>query len=274
MRFFKAHGLGNDFILVDEADVPDEPGWAPQLCDRRTGIGADGIVCFSVVDDGVRMRLLNADGSDGGLSGNGIRCLAALVVEQGWQPSRHTVFTPPGPRPVNVSGSDGSFRVEVDLGAPVLSGDGIPMAIDPPRDRVVDFPIDVLGEPLQITACSIGNPHCCVFVDEPPADEVLARLGRALETHALFPERTNVEFVTPLGRDRLRVRIWERGVGITRASGTGSAAATVAAVLRGLVEGEVSVYCDGGVLTTAWQPGENVRQRGEAKLLYEGRWRG
>ena len=274
MRFFKAHGLGNDFILVDEAEVPDDPGWASRLCDRRTGIGADGVMYFSVVDGGVRMRLLNADGSDGGISGNGVRCLAALVVDQGWQPARHTVFTPPGPRPVNVSGGDGSFRIEVDLGTPELSSDGIPMVIDPPRDRVVDFLIEVLGEQLQIAACSMGNPHCCVFVDEPPTDELLARLGRALEVHELFPERTNVEFVTPRGRDRLRVRIWERGVGITQASGTGAAASTVTSVLRGVVDGEVSVYCDGGVLATSWKPGESVRQTGEARLVYEGNWRG
>ncbi len=274
MHFFKAHGLGNDFIMVDESEVPGDPGWVPRLCDRRTGIGADGVMCFSVVDGGVRMRLRNADGSDGGISGNGVRCLAALVVDQGWQPARHTVFTPPGPRPVNVSGSDGTFHIEVDLGTPELSSAGIPIAIAPPRDRVVDFPVNVLGQQLDVTACSMGNPHCCVFVDEPPADDELARLGRALEVHDLFPDRTNVEFVTPRGRDRLRVRIWERGVGITQASGTGSAAATVASVLRGVVDGEVSVYCDGGVLKTSWGLGEAVRQTGEARLVYEGNWRG
>jgi diaminopimelate epimerase len=125
-----------------------------------------------------------------------------------------------------------------------------------------------------VTATSMGNPHCAVFVDAPADDEMVRTLGPALETHAFFPRRTNVEFVTVVARDRLRVRFWERGVGYTRASGTGAASAAVASIITGRAGRDVTIECDGGTLAVSWPEGGTVRQTGEVEMLFEGDWVG
>lgn len=274
MRFAKAHGLGNDFILVAEADFKEPAAaWARRLCDRHEGIGGDGVLVYAQETGGVRMRLLNADGSDGEVSGNGVRCLAAYAVSRLGAPRQHTVFTPVGPRPVEVEDAGGRFRVATDLGPARLRSDLIPVALDTARDFVIDWPLQAAGERLQITATSLGNPHCALFLDREADDALLGRLGPALENHPFFPNRTNVEFVTVVSRSELRVRFWERGVGYTRASGTGAASAAVAAMLKGLADRRVRVLCDGGPLDIAWPEGGNVRQVGEVEVLFEGTWK-
>ena len=274
MRFAKAHGLGNDFLIVADADVPADFGpWARSLCDRHCGIGADGVLRYSVEAPDVRMRLINADGGEVELSGNGVRCLAAYVHGRSWVPASHTVFTPSGPRPVVVHREGRSrFRVETDLGVPLLRSDLIPAALEPARGPVVDHPLEVDGETVLVTLTSMGNPHCSVFFDAPVSDAVLSRLGPLLETHALFPKRINVEFVNVVSRSELRVRFWERGVGYTRASGTGSAGAFVAARLKALCEKRVRVVCDGGILECDWPDGGSVRQTGPVEVVCEGEW--
>jgi diaminopimelate epimerase len=276
MRFAKAHGLGNDFILVERASCPPEAGpWARRLCDRHEGIGGDGVLVYAVEGGRVHMRLVNADGSDAEISGNGVRCLAAWAVSRGLVPARHVVQTTPGPRPVAVESlGGGRYRVATDLGPAILDSRAIPVRLDPPRDRVVDHPLQVGGETVLVTATSLGNPHCAVFMEPPPDDERLVRLGPALESHPFFPRKTNVEFVTPSSREEIRVRFWERGVGYTRASGTGSASAAVAAILKGLADRKVRVVCDGGVLAVEWPEGGNVHQVGEVEVLFEGEWLG
>lgn len=275
MKFAKAHGLGNDFILVDREACPREAApWARRLCDRHLGIGGDGVLVFAVEDGGVSMRLLNADGSDGDVSGNGVRCLAAFVVGKGWAGPRHVVQTPVGPRPVEVGAvGGGCFRVGTDLGPAILGSRDIPVALDPPREPVVGHALELPGRSIVVTATSLGNPHCAVFLDAPAEDAFLTNLGPLLERHPFFPRRTNVEFVTVLARDRLRVRFWERGVGYTRASGTGAASAVVAAVLNGLTDRKVTVQCDGGTLQVEWPSAGTVRQTGEVEVLFEGEWR-
>ncbi|HLA76565.1 MAG TPA: diaminopimelate epimerase [Vicinamibacteria bacterium] len=275
MRFAKAHGLGNDFVLVGWEHCPGEAApWARRLCDRHLGIGGDGVLVFAVDEGRLRMRLLNADGSDGDVSGNGVRCLAAYAVEKGWVASDHVVETPVGPRAVTVDAAGGSrFRVGTDLGPAILASAAIPVALDPPRERVVGYALEAAGQAVVITATSLGNPHCALFLDAPAEDDLVLSLGPALEHHPFFPRRTNVEFVTPLSRDRLRVRFWERGVGYTRASGTGAASAAVAAILNGRAERRVSVVCDGGTLEVEWPEGGTVCQTGEVELLFEGEWR-
>lgn len=272
--FTKAHGLGNDFLLVESRHAPPDVGpWARRLCDRHVGVGADGILIYRVAECGVDMRLINPDGGEVELSGNGVRCLAAHVVRQGWLPPRHTVRTGAGPRAVEVQTLGPTrYRIETDLGVPRLASEEVPMALLPALDRVVDHPLEVAGAVLRVTACSLGNPHCAVFT-EPAADDALVnRIGPALERHAAFPQRTNVEFVTVLSHNELRVRFWERGVGPTRASGTGSASAAVAAVLNGRADRHSSVYCDGGTLDVNWLEAGPVRQVGEVELLFEGQW--
>ena len=274
MRFAKAHGLGNDFILVAEDLAPAEVSpWVVRLCDRHRGIGGDGVVLHARTADGVSFRLVNADGLVGEISGNGLRCLAALAVRSGWAPARHVVRTVVGDKAVEVHPvSAGLYRVVTDLGPPGLGSLDVPVALDPPTDRVIDHRLEAAGRTVQVTATSMGNPHCAVFLDEPAEDGLLKSLGPALEFHPFFPKRTNVEFVTVLSPSEIRVRFWERGVGYTMASGTGSASAVVASIVTGRTGRRVEAVCDGGTLAVEWPEGGPVRQTGEAEILYEGDW--
>jgi diaminopimelate epimerase len=276
VRLVKAHGLGNDFLLARAEEVPSrQAAWAVRLCDRHLGVGADGLILYRPGGDGPTMRLLNADGGEAEISGNGLRCLAAHCVHAGLFGARHTVQTAAGPRQVDVEAlGPRRYRIATDLGEPILDSASIPLLLDVPRAPVLDLPVRVAGEDLLVTATSLGNPHCAVFVDELPGLERLARLGRALETHPLFPRRTNVEFVRVASRSRIEVRFWERGAGHTRSSGTGAASAAVAAMLHDRVDREVEVACEGGCLTVAWPAGGRVRQVGEVELLFEADWPG
>jgi diaminopimelate epimerase len=277
MRFTKAHGLGNDFILIAEADAPAERSrWTRRLCDRHRGIGGDGVVLHAPAANGIRFLLLNADGLPGEISGNGLRCLAALAVREGWAPARHVVATVVGPRPVEVEAiGRGRYRIATDLGVPRLRSTDVPMTLDPPQARVAEHPVEVMGGTWPVTVTSMGNPHCAVFLGEPANDALVETLGPALEHHPLFPERTNVEFVTVVSRDQIRVRFWERGVGYTEASGTGSASAVVASIITGRTGRKVRAVCDGGVLEVSW-PDEtaSLHQIGEVQLLFDGIWPG
>jgi diaminopimelate epimerase len=276
MRIAKAHGLGNDFLLVREADAPADPSaWARRLCDRHIGVGADGVLLYADEGGGVRMRLINADGGEVELSANGLRCLAAYRVRAGAVPPGHTVNTGAGPRTVVVeSVGNERFRIATDLGTPILESDRIPVDLQPPAPRVIDHWLDLGSREVAVTATSMGNPHCAVFLDEPAADDLLTTMGPALERHPFFPRRTNVEFVTVVSRQRLRVRFWERGVGYTRASGTGSASAAVASIITGRADRELTIECDGGELAVAWPEGGTLRQTGEVEVLFEGEWVG
>jgi diaminopimelate epimerase len=276
MRVAKAHGLGNDFLLVAEAEAPAMPGaWARRLCDRHEGVGADGVLLYADEPAGTRMRLINADGGEAEISANGLRCLAAFRVRAGVVPARHVVNTGAGPREVSVESIGRErFRVGTDLGAPILESARIPVALEPPADRVIDHWLDLGGREVAITATSMGNPHCAVFLDARADDGVLATMGPALERHPFFPRRTNVEFITVVSRTRLRVRFWERGVGYTRASGTGAASAAVASIITGRADRELTVECDGGELQVAWPEGGTLRQTGEVEVLFEGEWLG
>jgi diaminopimelate epimerase len=275
MKLVKAHGYGNDFILIAAADAPAEPSpWVRRLCDRHKGVGGDGVILHSKVPGGVSLQLWNADGGLVELSGNGTRCLAALAVREGWAPPKHTVFTVSGPRPVEVTALGGSlYRVLTDLGPAILASDEVPVVLEPRQPRVVDHPIAVGDETVRVTATSLGNPHCAVFVDAPLGEARFSALGPALERHPFFPKGTNVEFVRVVARGEIRVQFWERGVGYTQSSGTGSASAAVAAIVKGLVDRELRVVCDGGTLEVSWPEGGHVRQIGEAEILFDAEWR-
>jgi len=274
MRFTKAHGLGNDFILVAQGDAPrDVSAWARRLCDRHLGIGGDGVVLHAPEADGVRFRLVNADGLVGEISGNGLRCLAALALREGLAAARHVVHTVVGPKAVEVTRvGAGVYRIVSDLGRPALGSRDVPVALDPPIDRVVDHPLEAAGRTVRVTATSMGNPHCAVFGEAVADDALLTSLGPALERHPFFPQRTNVEFIQVLTRGEIRVRFWERGVGYTMASGTGSASAVVAAIITGRCDRRVRAVCDGGTLEVEWPEGGSLKQTGEAELLFDGDW--
>ncbi len=276
MRFTKAHGLGNDFVLIAEQDAPRElERWVRRLCDRHRGIGGDGVVLHAKAPDGMRFRLVNADGLPGEISGNGLRCLAALAVREGWAPGRHLVHTVVGAKTVEVaSAGGGRYRIASDLGMPRLDSREVPVRLEPPSERVIDHPLEAAGRLVRITASSMGNPHCAVFCETPADDALLRALGPALERHPFFPQRTNVEFVTVLSPDEIRVRFWERGVGYTEASGTGAASAAVASIITGRAGRTLRAVCDGGTLEIEWPEGGSLRQTGEAELLFDGEWLG
>jgi diaminopimelate epimerase len=263
----KAHAFGNDFLFVpiEEVEHRDLPALARRLCARHTGLGADGLIFYAVAPDGTaRMRLFNADGSPSELSGNGLRCLAALVLhrQEGQGQAGEPLTT---------------VRVDTDAGwkALQLTGRAGPRytfraSMGPPAD-VRQETLDVLGEQMRVITLAMGNPQCVQLVDCLPDPDRFARLGPALSTHARFPAGTNVEFALIEAPNRVRILIWERGVGPTMASGTGACAAAVAAMSFGSARRDVDVEAPGGTQRVEWRD-EGVYLTGWAEVVFEGRW--
>jgi diaminopimelate epimerase len=276
VNFTKMQGLGNDFIVVDgfKEKLPENlTDLANKLCDRHFGIGADGlIVVLPSARADFRMRIINADGSEVEMCGNGIRCFAKYVYEAGLvEPGRDTftVETLAGimtPR-LLVEGEK-VVAVTVDMGEPVLERALIPMLGS--GGQAVSEPLDLLDTTYHITAVSMGNPHCVIFVDN--VDQIpLEKYGPALETHPVFPKKTNVHFVQVLNRQELKMRVWERGVGVTLACGTGACASLVAAVLNGKTQRRAKVYLPGGPLEIEWNEKNNhVYMTGPAETVFTG----
>jgi diaminopimelate epimerase len=262
----KAHALGNDFLLIphDQAEGLDPHALARQTCARHTGVGGDGLILYTIAPDGTaRMTLFNADGSPSELSGNGLRCLAALVL--------HLRSTREGARPLT------QVRVETDAGWKMLnlvsrSGGRYTFraAMGQPTD-VREETLDVNGESLRVTTLGMGNPQCVMLVDRLPDEARFQRLGPALATHTRFPAGTNVEFAHIEAPDRVRIRIWERGVGPTTASGTGACAAAVAAIAHGGAARDVNVMAPGGMQRVEWRD-EGIYLTGWAEVVFEGKW--
>jgi diaminopimelate epimerase len=281
MRFAKLHALGNDFIVVERTDVPDGVPLgrlAEAVCDRHFGAGADGMVVAESRaesgDGGWTSRIFNADGGEAEVSGNGTRCLAAYVDATGRWPSDGDalrIATAAGIKLVRRAGAAGVY--EMEMGVPRFASADVPMALEPPLDRVVGFPLEVDGARYAVTALSVGNPHCTLFPDDLDAIDFRA-LGAKIERHPLFPNRVNVEFVSVEAPDRLRVLFWERGVGETLASGTGASAATVAAAMNGLAGRSATVETVAGSLRATWRESDGmVVLAGPAALVYTGTWR-
>jgi diaminopimelate epimerase len=274
MEFTKAHGTANDFVvLVDPHDRLDLPAELVRaLCDRRRGLGADGVLRLGRPAEGdVFMDYRNADGSVVEMCGNGVRVVAKHAVDHGLvTPSPDgtvVVDTRSGPKPVRVVArhDDGTVaEVEVDMGTPVLEPAEVPF--DAPFGVDADtltYPLVVDGQVLDLAVVSMGNPHAVLEVDD-VASAPVTTLGPRLETHAAFPAKTNVEFVEPVGQDEIRLRVWERGVGETAACGTGACATVVALQRLGQVGEEVAVRLPGGTLLVRWRPGGSVFMTGPA----------
>jgi diaminopimelate epimerase len=280
LAFVKMHGCGNDYIYVAAgAARPADPGaLAKRLSDRHFGIGGDGLIllCPSVHAD-VRMEMYNADGSRGEMCGNAIRCVARLQYElSGGRKNPLVVDTDCGAKTIALRSVDGrAVAATVDMGEPILDGREIPVARD---GNVIDFPLEVAGREYRITAVSMGNPHCVTFVDNEGIfaldDTEFARLGSQFERHPFFPRRVNTEFILPLARDRLKMRVWERGSGETLACGTGACAALVASVLTGRSERRATVELRGGPLEIEWRESgaaaNHVFMTGEAVEVFRG----
>ena len=270
MRFAKVHGLGNDFLFAAPGGGPSpaEAGdLARRLCDRHTGVGADGLILLSL-DNG--FRIFNADGSEAEISGNGLRCAAAYLAWSGAVESPKVLFrTAAGDRPAEVLSARGAlYEVRIGLGEPRLAAADIPFDDGRTSGPLIDHPLTVAGRTFPVTCVSMGNPHCSLFFDALPDRSDWHRIGAALESHPVFPRRTNVEFVRVLSRREIEVRFWERGVGETLASGTGSAGASVAAMLKGLVDRDITVRTEIGSLRVEWPEGGAVLQTGPAEVVF------
>jgi diaminopimelate epimerase len=271
-RFVKSHALGNDYIVVDSADLefPLTAETVRRLCDRHFGVGSDGVlvrVPSRQADFG--LRIYNPDGSEAEKSGNGLRIFAKYLYEHGHaRVPRFTVETLGGVVRCDLQVRDGRVvEVTVDMGEATFSSSRIPAA-GPPRE-VVDEAVEVQGEVLRVTAVNVGNPHCVVFTEDLGQVDLL-RLGPALECHPLFPQRTNVQFAQVLAPDRVRIRIWERGAGHTLASGSSACAVAAACVRRGLTGRSLRVEMEGGTLRVSVEEGYRLRMTGPASEVYTG----
>ncbi|MCI5836884.1 MAG: diaminopimelate epimerase [Veillonellaceae bacterium] len=271
MRFTKWHGLGNDFILVDMKEAAVDPSLAAALCDRRRGIGADGLVLLApTAEADVRMVIYNADGSVAQMCGNAARCVARYWRER-YLPTatRLTIATDSGSVTAEFLAGEGEPLVRVRMAVPGLRRGDVGIVTDPDGDALA-LQVAVGGAEREFTGVSLGNPHAVTFVADAEAVP-LADWGPQAETAEMFTEKTNVEFAQILDRRTIRMRVWERGVGITQACGTGACATAVAAIRRGLTERETEVRLDGGSLRIAWAgEGEPVYMTGPATEVFAG----
>lgn len=273
MIFTKMHGLGNDYVCINcfRERVEDPPGFARALCDRHYGIGADGLIliCPSKVSD-FKMEIYNSDGSVAGMCGNGIRCLGKYVYDYRLTGKETlSIETKSGIRNMHLHIQDGkACGAMVDMGVPRLNAHSIPILSE--KDLVINDPIEVQKKNYRMTGISMGNPHAVIFSEEIngiPLEET----GRELEFHPRFPERANIEFCHVTARDRMEIRVWERGVGETLACGTGACAAVVASVLNDLTDEEVIVKLLGGELSVRWDRKVNhVFLEGPAVKVFDG----
>jgi diaminopimelate epimerase len=279
-QFTKLHGLGNDYLVIEAEQltgIDDLSEFARCICNRHYGAGGDGIaiIAKSETDEAnFNCRIFNPDGSEAGLSGNGTRCAVAYLYYKGlWTKDELRLSTRTGLKRYFPRGQAGPgvFLFESELGQPRFDTASIPMSIAPPLDKVIGYPLLVDGERIPITAMQMGNPNCCIFVDD--FDKLDWRsIGKAIEVHPQFPDRTNVVFVRLPRRDLIELRIWERGVGETTASGTCSCAGAVAAIINDKADREMRVVMEGGEVKVHWRPDGEVVITGTAEVVYSGQW--
>jgi diaminopimelate epimerase len=284
MRFAKYHGLGNDFLVVDlrtasaaDAATAQDPAVVRALCDRQFGVGGDGVLALlpAVTDADARMRVLNADGSEAEMCGNGIRCVAKELFDRGGVAKQRIAIDTGAGRLVCAIAAEGGVarEVTVEMGAPRLTCAEIPMT-GPAAERCIEQPIEIPGFGTRtFTAVSMGNPHAVTFVGKGEPRVLAVTEGPVVENHARFPRRTNVEFAHVISPREIELVVWERGSGLTLACGTGACATVVAAILTGRAEEgtDVKVHLPGGTLTITVERGmTNVLMRGPALHVFDG----
>ena len=279
-QFTKFHGLGNDYLVIEAEQltgVSDLGEFARRICNRHYGAGGDGIAIISRAGGDAadfNCRIFNPDGSEAGLSGNGTRCAVAYLYYKGlWTKDELRLSTRTGLKRYFPRGQQGpgKFLFESELGQPKFDTRSIPMSVEPPLERVVNYPLLVNGERFPVTAMQMGNPNCCIFVDDFNALN-WRQIGKAIEVHNQFPDRTNVVFVRPVERKLIELRIWERGVGETTASGTCSCAGAVAAMVNDKADRDVRVVMEGGEVHIKWREDGEVVITGTAEVVYSGQW--
>ena len=272
MKFSKWQGCGNDFIYIDGRNLNiDYAEFAKKYCDRHFGVGADGVLVLEDTNEAdVCMRIINPDGSEPEMCGNGIRCFARALYDFGIiKKDEFTLKTGAGVLTPKIILDNGKITgVRVDMGKPRLDAQNIPV-IGYGEAMVVNQPIEVLEKTYHITCVSMGNPHAVIFVDDIKTCDI-ENLGRHFETHSAFPKKTNTEFVEVKDRNHLRMRVWERGAAITLACGTGACASLVAAVLNDKTDRCAEVELDGGVLKIEWQKDDRIFMTGPAEFVFEG----
>ncbi|MGI8500119.1 MAG: diaminopimelate epimerase [Hassallia sp.] len=275
IEFTKYHGLGNDFILIDNRSsstpviTPEE---AIKLCDRHFGIGADGVI-FALPgenDTDYTMRIFNSDGSEPEMCGNGIRCFAGFVADlegESRNKDKYQIHTLAG---VITPQLMPDSQVKVDMGVPRLLAGEIPTTLANADEKVINIPLQVAGKSWDVTCVSTGNPHCITFVEDVAAIS-LETIGSQFEHHPVFPQRINTEFVEVVRRDYVKMRVWERGAGITLACGTGACATLVAGVLTGKCDRTATVELPGGPLLIEWADDERLYMTGPAEKVFAGK---
>ena len=273
MKFTKMHGIGNDYVYVNcfKETVEHPSEMAIKVSDRHFGIGSDGLILIkpSEVADG-KMEMYNADGSQGAMCGNGIRCVAKYMYDYGiTDKTSISVETKSGIKYLDLTIKDGKVdTVKVNMGTPILKAADIPVRSE--KEQVIDEPVMVDGKEWKITCVSMGNPHAITYIDDVKNLEI-EKIGPKFENHEIFPDRVNTEFVHVIDRNTVEMRVWERGSGETLACGTGACAVAVSSILNGLTEEEVTVKLLGGDLKIFWDRTENkVYMTGSATTVFDG----
>jgi diaminopimelate epimerase len=278
MRVTKMHGLGNDYVYLAPSEELDWPAVSRKVSDRHFGVGSDGLILAlpSNVAD-MRMRMFNADGSEAEMCGNGIRCVVKFALEEGLVPADKetvTVETLDGIKTLEVFREDGVVvAARVDMGKPRFAPADLPANVEGPGP-VVDLPLTVDGVDLKLTLASMGNPHAIHYVESGIDEFPLERIGPLVENHPLFPKRTNFQVVQVLDRGHVKHRVWERGSGITLASGTSASAVAAASRLRGFTDDRIVDSLPGGDLVLEWDGQGSVFMTGPATRVFDAEWYG
>ncbi|MBD5500857.1 MAG: diaminopimelate epimerase [Lachnospiraceae bacterium] len=277
MKFTKMHGCGNDYIYVDgfkeHISQEKKPEIVKKLSDRHFGIGGDGVIFINPSEDAdFEMEMYNMDGSRAEMCGNGIRCVAKFVYDKGLTDKTSiSVISCGRVKYLDLTIEEGKVStVKVNMGSPILRAEEIPVIAENEKEAVISQDIEVDGKSYKMTCVSMGNPHAVVFVDD-VAGLAIEKIGPLFEKHTRFPKRINTEFVKVIDKDTIEMRVWERGTGETLACGTGACACTVACILNGLTNEEITVKLLGGVLQIQWdREADIVYMTGPAKTVFEG----
>lgn len=280
IEFTKMQGIGNDFILVEDAVIKannlDYKELAIKMSDRRFGIGADGLIIvnpedMNTPDADTSWHIFNSDGSEPQMCGNGIRCFAKYVYDKGIvNKKQFSVNTLAG---IIIPEIQEDGKVKVNMGSPILEASKIPTSINK-SEPLISYPLEIDDEIFNITTVSMGNPHCIIFQNA-NTKELALEYGSRIEKNKLFPEKTNVEFVQIISKNEIQIDVWERGCGITLACGTGACASTVAAVLNKLTNNSVKAHLPGGTLDIYWENPEqngNLYMTGDSQFVFEGKF--
>ena len=277
MKFAKVHSLGNDFLVLDEGEIrelSEKEAFARRICERHTGVGGDGLLLTSIRDKKkglVNIRIFNADGTEPEVSANGLRCAATYLYYRNKIDSPSILFsTIAGSRECErIEQKENFFKIKTEIGTPRFDSKSIPFDDGEEHDKILDYPLIIQGKTYPITALSLGNPHCAIFFDRFPSRIEWNQIGYEIEFHPFFPKRVNIQFVRVLSRYDIEVLFWERGVGETLSSGSGSGAAAVASILKGLTENKVNVRTSMGNLHVEWIS-EKAYQIGPAQVVFSG----